>query len=508
MKCYHHIDMDGKSAGWIVHTRKPNMILDNPEDYIMTDYNTVMDMHTDRDDVFIVDICISEGTYPMLLEVCKTARTVTWIDHHVTSVEVIKNHFEELQAIENLTYFVSTCACGAALTYAYFNLPRDYLMSIRQTGPNERYLIDAEYRDGGEIKVTMTKFDINDKTNFKQIDYVIGLPNWLYHVDDYDCWKKIEEEKTEAFILGTEAENTALTIYDRLNDKRYFNTFWSNLDSGSTTKVIEYIASGKHIKKYLTSRYNRELVKTFEWEFQGTTFLCKNCTGNSWNFGNRISKYPAVILFNYDGKTGLWVYSVYSVKKPNGYQFNCSEFCRQFDGGGGHPNAAGFSTKTLIFTDPELKNKDKENVIFLGGTCNNDQWRERFIHVWKTKPDEVTNKFKLFNPVVNNWTEECAKKEDEVKAKAKLNLFVLTNAMTGFYSIAEAVDCSYHSKVFLAVYNNRGEFTASQKKSFDAIGKIIERNGGTYKYYDDNMSSTGDKFGIIVSDVIETLNKL
>ena len=128
--------------------------------------------------------------------------------------------------------------------------------------------------------------------------------------------------------------------------------------------------------------------------------------------------------------------------------------------------------------------------------------------MWKKHPnDEVTKKYRLFNPVVDNWTEEDAKKEDECKEKAALNLFVLTNNMTGYYSIAEAVDCSYHSKTFLAVYNNNGTFTDSQKKSFDAIGKIIKKNGGEYNYYEGRMSSSGDRFEEIVFDVVKFISK-
>ena len=151
MICYHHNDMDGKAAGYCVHKFKPAMIEDNPQSYYQCTYEDIMNKHTDKDDVFIVDISISDATYPMLLEVCKTARTVTWIDHHATSIDIVKKHKDELQNISNLTYFISNCACGAALTYAFFQIPPKELLEIRKTTEDEEYNIDATYNsDGGK----------------------------------------------------------------------------------------------------------------------------------------------------------------------------------------------------------------------------------------------------------------------------------------------------------------------------------------------------------------------
>lgn len=110
MICYHHNDMDGKAAGYCVHKLKPVEIEDFPESYIMSTYSDILNKHKPNDDVFIVDMSISDSTYPMLLEICKTAKTVTWIDHHATSIDIIEKNKKELQSIKNLTYFVSNCA--------------------------------------------------------------------------------------------------------------------------------------------------------------------------------------------------------------------------------------------------------------------------------------------------------------------------------------------------------------------------------------------------------------
>lgn len=43
--------------------------------------------------------------------------------------------------------------------------------------------------------------------------------------------------------------------------------------------------------------------------------------------------------------------------------------------------------------------------VFLGGTCNGSNWRNKLMPILKSK--DIT----YFNPVVDNWNDEAAKKE-------------------------------------------------------------------------------------------------
>ena len=182
MVVYHHTDMDGKSAGWLVHDMHPFAIEDHPEKHIMTDYGDKFDKHNEKDDVVIVDVSISDTTYEDFLNICKTARSVTWIDHHQTSLDIIEKHKEELQAIPNLTYFVSKCACGAALTYSFFRIPQEDLMAIRQTSEDEEYEINAVYNyrgmelvPYGAINITMLKKNKKNPVRIKKVDSAVRI---------------------------------------------------------------------------------------------------------------------------------------------------------------------------------------------------------------------------------------------------------------------------------------------------------------------------------------------
>ena len=497
MIVYHHNDMDGKSAGYLVHRMKPKTIPDSPYSYIMMTYEDEFNKHTLKDDVFIVDLSISEKTYPKLIEVCRTARSVTWIDHHESSIEVIKNHKDELQSIKNLTYFISKAACGAALTYAFFNIPQDDLKKIRQIGPDEEYEISASYtptsshhRPGyyvGTIHLTTTRRNKKHPIDYTWFDYNIKLPQWLFYVDDFDCWKLICND-TEYFKFGCETQDSAVVKYNKKEDTKYFNTkFWAQFDNDDTDGEVckHFLTVGKAVSDFEHSENFRNLRHTFVWEYDGTMFICLNTTKkSSMSFEHLMKKYPAAIAFSYTGSTGSWSYSVYADAETS--NFNCQKFAEKF-GGGGHVGAAGFVSKKLIFTDPTFnKNIDIKPVIFLGGTCNNDPWREEFIHNWKNllNNDRYTDlkKINLFNPVVDDWNEAAQKKEEEIKSTAMMNLFVITPNMKGVFSIAEAIECSHRTDCMtvFAIYDKNKIFCTSEMKSFDATGDLVKKNGGKY----------------------------
>jgi len=114
--------------------------------------------------------------------------------------------------------------------------------------------------------------------------------------------------------------------------------------------------------------------------------------------------------------------------------------------------------------------------VFLGGTCNNSQWRSEMKVLLESAGIDY------FDPVVDDWTEEDQKRELEEREKCDICLYVLTPKMTGNFSVAEAVDDSNkrpEKTVFVVLPVDDGvRFDEFQMRSMNQISKMIERNGG------------------------------
>lgn len=110
--------------------------------------------------------------------------------------------------------------------------------------------------------------------------------------------------------------------------------------------------------------------------------------------------------------------------------------------------------------------------VFLGGTCGDSKWRDRFIKFLEVD---------WFNPVVDDWTEDDYLRELEERKNCSICLYALTPKMKGVYSVAELVDDSNkrpEKTVFLIVEEDGGKvFEGHMKKSLNALSKMIETNG-------------------------------
>ena len=116
----------------------------------------------------------------------------------------------------------------------------------------------------------------------------------------------------------------------------------------------------------------------------------------------------------------------------------------------------------------------KKLQVFLGGTCDGYDWRKEFI------PKIL---MPYFNPVVENWTEECRLREEKEKKESEYLLFVITKDIKGVYSIAEVVDYAHRAIkekkkiIFCNIYSKDGCKTKEQQqmqKSLDAVGELLK----------------------------------
>ena len=125
-----------------------------------------------------------------------------------------------------------------------------------------------------------------------------------------------------------------------------------------------------------------------------------------------------------------------------------------------------------------LDANNETNKVFLGGTCNESTWRDELI----PKLEEID--FDYFNPVVEDWTPECQDIEIYEKANnCNIHIYVITNKMKGVFSIAEAIESVFNKDkktIFCVLDGFDGDFPDYQVKSLEAVGRMVERNGGKY----------------------------
>ena len=112
--------------------------------------------------------------------------------------------------------------------------------------------------------------------------------------------------------------------------------------------------------------------------------------------------------------------------------------------------------------------------VFLGGTCNESNWRNRIITMLEID---------YFNPVVSDWTPDCMVEEIKQRAECDICLYVLTPKMTGVYSVAEVVDDSNkrpEKTVFVRLRDDgQDKFDEGQWKSMGALAQMVAINGAT-----------------------------
>lgn len=107
--------------------------------------------------------------------------------------------------------------------------------------------------------------------------------------------------------------------------------------------------------------------------------------------------------------------------------------------------------------------------IFLGGTIAGPDYRELLIPLLKVP---------YFNPVVDNWTEADAVRENIAKQTAAINVFVITPAAIGMYSVAEMTELAITSDKPLYVMFMEVEgysWNEHQVKSNTQIKKLLSK---------------------------------
>lgn len=116
-----------------------------------------------------------------------------------------------------------------------------------------------------------------------------------------------------------------------------------------------------------------------------------------------------------------------------------------------------------------------KHKIFLGGTCAETDWRDKLIPILKSY------NLDYFNPIVDNWNEDCINEENRQKEElCDIHLYYINNEMKGVYSIAEAIE-SVHNKDKITIFVvNTLNLDYQIYHSLKAVGGMVRRHGGIY----------------------------
>lgn len=250
MKCFYHLDNDGHAAAAIVINRTKNM---NQDDYIEVDYVMPIPINkvTPGEEVWFVDYSFKNNTIHYLEELEQMGCVIHWIDHHESSLNLLKEKPE----------------------YARFN----------------------GIRADGESGALLTYRYVWPE---KEIPYALQL------ISDYDCWKFEYGNDSVYFYLGLLA-----------TDNSAFSRIWQKLFFSEEPYKEEYLSEimqlGKTIKSYVDlSNENYASHYGYEAKLGGIPCYVINNKQDSWIFGERYYTYPLCVVYVFNGLK--YVYTLYS----------------------------------------------------------------------------------------------------------------------------------------------------------------------------------------------------
>ena len=312
MQIITHDDMDGYASAAVVYHAFRDADIISEESCLIGHYNysdKVPSIYDEADIVFITDYSISNEAFMDDLLESFSSKTflIFWCDHHATSIDNCKGKYKELKNIPGIR---NTEYCGAALAWFFLN-------------PGKKV-----------------------------------LPYFLKLVDDFDCWKKkIPESDYLNYAFNYMKENRHIFS----NSKNSEWPTWINTGTGNISGILEY---GKHFKEimedfdYANIRRNGFIGVLDKFPKIKMICLCNDSKGSQL-FSDLLKckdhpngKYDYACAFQYNGsKFTVSIYSNDNVKP------NAKEICEAY-GGGGHPGAAGFTTKSFFVEKVEdLPNK-------------------------------------------------------------------------------------------------------------------------------------------------------
>lgn len=306
---YHSIDLDGWMSAAIV---KHWSVLNAPMyiDFIGYNYGQPIPDLSEYDRVIMCDV-----SFP-LDEMIKLHDKIEWIDRHISAIESIDRHFQQMSM--RIAGKRDTGFAACELTWKYFFTNEEMPEIVRLLG---RY--DCFGHKGTDEEQKVLEFQYGARqviTNYEEA--YEWLTAELYGYQDFKDTNEIQSSGESIYrYLCTEAKQV------------YKNGFEVEFHLAGLVDPYDIKVLRKYIKQPV------KCVDTFE----TYRFICINRERfNPVNFGIDYHKegYDGAACFHY--ANGEWHFSLYN---DNGL-VDCSQIAKQF-GGGGHKGAAGFIIKNI-----------------------------------------------------------------------------------------------------------------------------------------------------------------
>lgn len=214
-----------------------------------------------------------------------------------------------------------------------FSYPRNTLSEIHKRA---KHLLVLDHHKTAEAELAdldYATFDMNRSGAGMAWDYFFTKPRpWLVdYVEDRDMWwHSMPHTKEVNLWLTTQPKDFMLMA--------------AMAHNAGGLPLARAISEGTCLQAYYQQRVDQLTREARVQVVGGTNAAIVNCPHH---FASDVSSklaqsYDLVLLWSQD-KSGLFRYSARSADK-----FDCSAFAKQY-GGGGHKNAAGFSSQTLLW---------------------------------------------------------------------------------------------------------------------------------------------------------------
>ena len=317
----HHCDNDGYGAAAII----AHAIGKDKVDYIEASYEVPLKKlikNTNYRAIYFVDYSISTKENALFVMELNKERDVIWIDHHKSSIDMI----EEMPELSELYGYRVIGISGTGLSWIY--ALNHLALNVSGFKDHELRAIEARMKQVSDTYTAISK-DMGNVFLRK-----LMCPKTLHLINRWDIWDIDDRIIDFNYGLDIDGPKDLLRVFE--SEEIDYQTQAKAINDGA--KICRYIQKED---KENCDKNGFELTINYEGE-KYSCFALNTNHYSSLTFGDRMNEFDICMPFSYNGK--CWRYSMYTNKKS----IDCSVIAKSLGGGGGHPQAAGFSTNNLI----------------------------------------------------------------------------------------------------------------------------------------------------------------